>query len=134
MVDPCEPVLLVLRTAEETPLCIGGLLRGQGYRVLDAVEPNLPPGLTRPGFGASVIDLVLMSPAMGRSPGLPAVLTSLVRAWPDLPVIVLPGDVPGASDGDGGDGLDALCDGVDAIILASAERRAASALRLRARA
>ncbi|MFE1598683.1 hypothetical protein [Methylobacterium sp. ID0610] len=132
MLDACEPVLLVLRTAEEGPLRIGGLLRGLGYRVLDAIEPHRLAGPARPGFGLAIIDLVLVSPAMGRSPGLSGILTRLMMAWPDLPVIVLPSEPPSPPPCIHGDALDALCNGVDAIILASAERRAASALRMRA--
>ncbi|MBY0299674.1 MAG: hypothetical protein K2X71_27175 [Methylobacterium sp.] len=135
MAYPCEPVLMLLRTADEAVPRLAGLLKAKGYGVLSVIGTGMSPILTMPGIGLPVLDLALVSGALRRSPALPGIAARLRGAWPGLPIVALP-DGPlavreaaspyqGCPDLAAGASLDDLCAHLDAVMLAAAERRSA---------
>ncbi|WP_407528944.1 hypothetical protein [Methylobacterium oryzisoli] len=135
MAYPCEPVLMLLRTADEAVPRLAGLLKAKGYGVLSVIGPRMSPVLTMPGIGLPVLDLALVSGALRRSPALPGIAARLRGAWPGLPIVAIP-DGPLAvreasspyqdcPDLAAGASLDELCAHLDAVMLDAAERRSA---------
>jgi hypothetical protein len=127
MGDPCEPVLMVLRTADEVVPMLAGHLAAKGYGVLDAVGAAVCAA--PPGSGFRVIDLALVSAGLSASPTLPEVAGRLRKAWPRLPLVGLPGTVPvpGLPALPDGLSLPEICERLDEIMLATARNRVEAA-------
>lgn len=130
MGDPCEPVLMLLRSAGEAVPVLAGQLAAKGYGVVDAVGPDFRAA--PPGPGAQVIDLALVSAGLSASSELPAITVRLRATWPHLPLVCLPGaaPVPGLPALPRTLSLSEICERLDEIVLASAQIRA-EARRLR---
>lgn len=125
MGDPCEPVLMMLRTTGEAVPDLVGQLAAKGYGIVDAVGPEFDPE-------PRVIDLALVSAGLSASTELPTVVTRLRAAWPHLPLVCLPGaaPVPGLPALSRTANLSEICERLDEIVLAAAQTRA-EARRLR---
>ena len=124
MGDPCEPVLMMLRTAGEAVPALAGQLAAKGYSVVDAVGPEI--GAVPAGAEPRVIDLGLVSAGLSTSRDLPAVTVRLRAAWPHLPLVCLPGvpPVPGLPALSRNLSLSEICERLDEIVLAAARTRA----------
>lgn len=125
MGDPCEPVLMMLRSAGEAVPALAGRLAAKGYGIVDAVGTELDPVPSAIG-GHRVIDLALVSAGLCASPDLPAVAARLRVARPRLPLVCLPEatPVPGLHVLSRDLSLSAICERLDALVLAAAQGRA----------